>query len=277
MATYKNGIILRTKPIKRILTTIFISERYANCIKRFFKIEPAGIEIYYLESVRDFSKAQMIRFAKVFVPNLIPIIGVLFFSWGIFELAFTYFLETGVAFLVFFIDRFFVAKDTRYPFFFALIQLWFLLFPFIGIIWGWIILTFSLTQPDFEENKHMFVALEQHVIEFNFYWVLVGFFVFEVINYFMKNKGGRNDKTSSVWFNLKKFLMVHLFVILCTFIYSILPHNTLTGLIFIMSLKIVLDYVLENDKTMHKLDRILSKFATFGLNDDGTAIKDEDD
>ena len=216
------------------------------------------------------------KWGKIALINTIPLIGVLAFDWGIFELALTYLLETAVAFTVFFIDRCFIDKRSRYPFLFALIQLVFMLFPFCGLIFGWIVLTYFLTQPPFPRSDLMLESLATDFAQFDFYWVLLGFFVLEGINYAIKNRGGRKHKSSAVWFNLQKFFMVHLFVVFTGVIYSVLPHNFLTGLLFVIALKVLLDLLIGDERFIRKLNNLFNRFATLGLNEDGSVKKEED-
>ncbi|MEX1001438.1 MAG: DUF6498-containing protein [Crocinitomicaceae bacterium] len=216
----------------------------------------------------------MRRWLTIALVNLVPVIGVLFFDWEIFELALTYLLETAVIFLIFFIDRYFIDKRTRYPFIFACIQLFFLLFPFCGLVFAWVILTFSLTQPSFERSNLLFIALEEQFNAFNFFWVLLAMFLFKGLDYLLKNKSTRKHKSSALWYNLRRLLIIHLFVIVTGGIYGALPHNQVSGLFFIICLKIILDYLLENDRIMKRMDRALNKFATIGLNQDGSPRED---
>lgn len=216
------------------------------------------------------------RIAKIIAPNLIPFAGILFLGWGIFEVAFAYLLETGVAFMVFFIDKWFIDKRTRYPFLWALLQLTFMVFPFGGLIFGWTILIFKTINPPYESNTIMFRDLSGHFAEIDLYWVLIPFFIIEMVAYYVKNGRGRKHKSSSVWYNLKKFLLVHFFVIICAAIYGALPHNTITGLFLIVLFKVVLDYLIESELLMNKLDQLFSKFSTYGLNEDGSVRHEED-
>lgn len=220
------------------------------------------------------TRKKYLSIGKIVAANLIPIVGVIFLNWGIFELALTYLLETAVIFLVFFIDKYFIDKKSRYPFFFACIQLFFLMFPFGGLIFGWAILVFSSTEPAFAKSNHMIEAMTRRLYDFDFWWILLAFFLFEGINYVVKNIDNRNHKSSSVWFNLRKLLIVHLFVIISSTIYGALPHNMITGLFLIIAFKIILDYLLESEKFLNRFDGFLEKFSTAGLDKNGNAIKD---
>lgn len=220
---------------------------------------------------------QLQKFAKIIGFNLVPIIGLIFLDWGIFELAVTYLLETAVTFFIFSFDHFIINKKSRYPFIYGIIFMFFLMLPFLGLVYGWLILAYTMTHPDFATTQAMFSSLESFIRDFDIYWIIGTFLMIETIFYLLKNANGRKDKSSTIWHNLKRFLFIHLFVVSSAFIFSYVPHNNITALFFIIAFKIMLDYVLENEKTMDKIDRLLSKFATLGLNDDGTArLEDEE-
>src|SRR5687768_13254415 len=89
---------------------------------------------------------------KLLLVNLIPVIGVIFFEWELFETAITYILETICVFLVFDIDQYFIDKDTRIPLPFALLQFIFTIATFLALMAGSALMIFSIITPPMETS-----------------------------------------------------------------------------------------------------------------------------
>lgn len=217
-----------------------------------------SIEFLSWEWMEKLTQNKIIRISKIIVPNLIPVVGIIFLDWGMFEVALTYLLETFLVFLIFFFDRYFIAKRTRYPAPFALIQLFFLLLPFGGLMYMYALICFMLTE-EIPNPKKSFAYFERYMDDLQLWWVLAAMLIFEVINFIIKNQNGRQHKSSSIWYNLRKLLFVHLFVIGSSFILGFIHDDFIMPLIFVICFKIILDYAIEDEEFFFKAKETLSK------------------
>lgn len=203
----------------------------------------------------------VLRISKIVLINAFPIIGHFLFGWELFEVALTYIIETFVIFMIFFIYSYFIAKKTRYPIPFALIQLFFVIIPISGFMFLYILVAFTLTEPNLWGTKMKFNHLSDRLDDYHFIQVIICFFIIEGISFALRSK--KIKKITTIWYNIRKLLFVHLFLILFLIISAFIPPNLVIQVIFLVSFKILLDYVVENDQFVAKFSYRFSKSKIF--------------
>lgn len=194
-----------------------------------------------------------LRISKVVALNLIPLAGIILFQWKMFEVAMTYLLETFVAFFIMDFDKYFVDKKTRVGLFFGVIQLLFILPLLIGFIFGYGVILYLITTNDQSEQKYMVEHMTNELFSPTYFYILLALFVFETIHYVIKNKDGRSHKSSSVWFNVRKILIVHFFIMLSVVVFGLFNDGTVIPILFLILFKVVLDYAMEDEQFFTKV------------------------
>lgn len=209
-----------------------------------------------------------IKIAKIILINAFPVIGHFLFGWGLFEVALTYIIETFVIFMIFFIYSYFIAKKTRYPVPFAIIQLFFVIIPIGGFMSVYIFVAFALTEPMLWGNKMKFDHLSDRLDSYHLIEVIICFFIIEGISFALRSK--RVQKITTIWYNIRKLLFVHVFIILFLILSAFIPPNIILQIIFLVSFKIMLDYAVENENFMDTLYAQFKKSKRFNrhLDDD---------
>lgn len=198
---------------------------------------------------------RVIKIAKIILINAFPIIGHFLFDWGLFEVALTYIIETFVIFMIFFINSYFIVKETRYPIPFAMIQLFFVIIPIGGFAAVYTFVAFALTEPVLWNTKPKFDHLASRLDDYHLIEVICCFFIIEGISFALKAK--KNQKITTIWYNLRKLLFVHVFVILFLIASAFIPPNIVLQIVFLVSFKILLDYAVDNEQFM---DNLYAKF-----------------
>jgi len=211
-----------------------------------------------------------IKIAKIILINAFPIIGHFLFEWGLFEVALTYIIETFVIFMIFFINSYFIVKETRYPIPFALIQLFFVIIPIVGFAFVYILVAFGITEPELAATQKDFKELIKRLDQYHLYQVIFSLFIIEGVSFGLRAK--HQKKITTIWYNLKKLMFVHLFIITFLIIYGFLPNWIITQIIFLVSFKIMLDYAVENENFMDSMYERFKKSKRFNRH-----LDDEDD
>lgn len=148
---------------------------------------------------------------RLIIIQLIPVFGLLFFDWKLFDLAVLYILESMAIFFVFNLHQYFINKKTRYPFIFALIQLLFSLIFFSGFVYGYFVIIYVVTGET--EHGHFQNELYSRLMEMNFWTVLVVLIVFELISFYLKQARSETSAELNFLKVMKRLLYTHLFVI----------------------------------------------------------------
>lgn len=190
---------------------------------------------------------------KIVLINAIPGIGFFFFDWELFEFAVIYLTETFILFIVFFVDRYFIVKETRYPFVFALIQLFFVLFAFTVLIYAYITAAFYATNYSTSLRKGSAEAMLLQIDKMELQYIAIAILAFEIGNFIIKKNTKKDHKEKTIWFNLRKLLIIHVYLMIVLVISTIIPHNLIIMLAFIIIFKILLDYAVEDVEIMNKI------------------------
>lgn len=192
------------------------------------------------------------RIAAILLGNLIPIIGVLFFEWTMFEVAMTYLLETFIIFFIHEIDKTIFRKDTRLPFIFAFFQTSFLLPVTVGFLYVYSVLIFAITAEPYQRGEAFVKHLQREILHSNIEYLLIALILFESVVYIINNKDGRNHKTAKTWYVMRKILFVHLFIVGSVFLLAFIPLY-LVQIAFLIAFKIMLDFAIEDEQFFVKL------------------------
>jgi hypothetical protein len=200
------------------------------------------------------------RIIKIILFNAIPILGFAFLDWRLFEIAVAYILQTFVPFIIFFVDYHFFDKKNRYPFVFALIQLFFLLIPFIGMMFAYGIVIFTITDNNFSfvKSANTFERMLRRVDDMDLNYLLLVFFIVETIGYLIKRAADQHHKESKIWYNIRKILFVHVYIISFIALLLIFPDFLLFQVLFIVGFKILFDFAIEDETFLDEVKKFFT-------------------
>lgn len=198
-----------------------------------------------------------LRISKIVALNLIPIVGIFVLEWKMYEVAMTYLLQTFVAFFIYDFDKYFIDKETRVGIFFGTIQLLFLAPLLVGFMFCYSVILYLLTAPTSGKGDNMIDRMIYELDSSSYFYMLITLFVFEAIHYALNNRNGRKHKTSSLWFNIRKILLIHFFIIISVIIFGAFQNNTIMPILFLILFKVLLDYVIEDTKFLSKLHTLV--------------------
>lgn len=190
---------------------------------------------------------------KAVLINLIAIIGFFYFGWEIFEVAFIYILETFAIFFVFFVDRYFIVKETRYPFGFALVQLFFLVPTLGALLYSYTILVFMIAKIEDPNSKNIVKPLNEQLGNMNLPLLLGTIIIIEAVNFYVKKRVRKNEKPATIYWNLQRLLIIHMYVILSSFAFVLFPFPTIYKIIFIIGFKVMVDFAVNDELFFKKL------------------------
>ena len=199
-----------------------------------------------------------LRISKVVGLNLIPIVGIFLFNWEMFEVAMTYLLETFVAFIIMDFDKYFIDKKTRVGVFFGTLQLVFVLPVFVGFIFFYSVILYVITSNYNLGGDNMIDRLTRELLTPTYFYIIFALLIFESIHYAIKNKDGRNHKSSTIWFNIRKIFIVHFFILISVVFLGIFHGSSIVPILFLILFKVVLDYAMEDELFFTKLRHKLS-------------------
>jgi hypothetical protein len=193
-------------------------------------------------------KIALLRLALV---NLIPVIGVIFFEWELFEIGVSYVLETFAIYTVYEIDHFFIDKRTRLPFVFAFIQLVFALVTVAAFMFATIlIIYFILTPPDPHDfTKDLFRKLDR----INLIIPLSVLITIEFITYYIRKSKDVLHQENSTWRVIRRILYSHLYISGSLMFLFFFPQSLVLFIPFFIGLKIVLEYSTEDERVFKAL------------------------
>lgn len=97
-----------------------------------------------MATLNKIEKKQLLRMLLI---HLVPLFGILFLEWEIFDVAFVYILELCAGYLVYEIDTYFIDKKTRFPFIAAFFQFVITLMPLAGLLIAPSYILFVLFKP----------------------------------------------------------------------------------------------------------------------------------
>ena len=187
-----------------------------------------------------------ISLARLVVIQLIPIIGLIFFEWQLFDLTVVYLLESVAVFFVFNFHQYFIQKSTRYPFGFALIQLLFSLIFFSGLMFGFLVVLYVVTGE--AKFGHFQDHMYHRLMLMNFWWVLLMLMILEFTSFYLKISRSKILVVLNFASAMKRILFTYLFVIgsLVLLLLTLGNHIILYTLLVIM--KMIFEIAMEDPK-----------------------------
>ena len=180
-------------------------------------------------------------------------------EWSLFEIMILYLAETVAIMYVYFIERYFINKKTRYPFVFATIQLIFLTFFFGGLMFGYSIVLHGISNIGLPPLEKPIEATIEDLINMKWHFVLLLLFLLEVSSYVKKWMNLDDFEEISFKRTMRRFLFTHLFIFGALIICLILPFHILIVIFIIVGMKIILDYMVEDELFVNKILNQLKK------------------
>ena len=192
---------------------------------------------------------------RLILIQLIPIVGVIFFEWQLFEIGVTYILETMAIYVAYELDHYFIDKRTRFLFPMALIQFALTMVTFSGMMFGsamiiYIILTPPISNPSTNQFVNEFLyRLEEMEMGIAF----AGLLVIELITYYIRKAKDTAHIANSTWRVVRRILYSHLYIVACLVILSFFTQNLFVFIPFFIGLKIAFDYSAEDERIFKAL------------------------
>lgn len=205
-----------------------------------------------------------ITLLKIILINLIPVFGYLFFDWTLFEMAVVFFLETCAIYLSHEIYRYFILKTTRLPFVYGLIQLFFTLPVLGGLMFTYGILTYFLTANNSGKAGKPFDNYLDALSEIELLWILLFLLLIEGFSLFQKKRTQTHFKKASSLRVFRRMFYTHFYVIGSLVVLLIIPFGPIAGIIFLIGLKIVMDYFVEDEFAWAKFKKWIKSISPKG-------------
>ncbi len=195
-------------------------------------------------------KISLLRLALV---NLIPVIGVIFFEWELFEIGVTYVLETFAIYTVYEIDHFFIDKRTRLPFVFAFIQLVFALVTVAAIMLASVLIIYIMITPEVSTPQAFSNQFVLRLKNLNMLYPLITLLVVEFGTYYIRKSKDSAHIPNSTWRVIRRMLYSHLYISLSLMFLFFFPQSLVLFIPFFIGLKIVLEYSTEDERVFKAL------------------------
>lgn len=174
--------------------------------------------MFQLKWMLIFNSAQMsnsvkISIARIILIQLISVIGILVYDWALFEMVVVYLTESVVLYFVFNLNHYFIHPHTRYHPVFAFILLSFSVVLFSGLLLGYSIAAFYITQDVDENNREIIQAVFVPKMQsMNVPYIFMVLLVLELIIYYIRIAKDRKNIENSFWTVMNRLLFSHLFI-----------------------------------------------------------------
>jgi len=205
--------------------------------------------------------SQKIILIKLIAVQIIALIGFIFYDWALFEVSVVYLAESAVIYFVFNFDHYFIHPKTRYPIPFALIQMMFSLVFFSGMMFGYAVAVFFITNEAGENagkliNNLMLPKLQNMNLEYTIFVLLV----VETVTYIIrKKKDKRAHLSNSFWRVMTRLLYLHLFIVSGLFVLVVFAQNHYVTVPIFIILKMILDFATEDKRIWNTIRHHLMK------------------
>lgn len=205
--------------------------------------------------------SQKITLAKLVVVQIIALIGFIFYDWALFEVSVVYLAESAVIYFVFNFDHYFVHPKTRYPVPFALIQMIFSFIFFAGIMFGYAVAVFFITNEAGDGAGKLIGNLMVPKLEsMNLEYTIFALLVVETITYIIRrNKDKRAHLNNSFWRVMTRILYLHMFIVAGLFVLVICAQNHYVTVPIFIVLKMILDFATEDKRIWNTIRHRLMK------------------
>jgi len=192
--------------------------------------------------------ALKISIARLIIVQLIPIIGLIFFDWTLFDLSVLYLLESMAMFFVFNFHQYFVQEKTRYPFGFALIQLLFSLVFFSGLIFAFLVVLYVATG----ESKfgHFQDHMYHRLMLMNFWYVLLFMIILEFITFYLKISKSSTMVNLNFFRVIKRIFFSYAFVVGSLVLMMLTMGNTVILFSSLVLMKIAFEISMEDPRIL---------------------------
>lgn len=200
------------------------------------------------------NESTRISLIRLGLAQVIPIVGLLFFEWRLFDLAVLYILESVAVFFVFNFYQYFIRKETRYPIPFAIIQLLFALIFFSGVSYAYLVITYLITGES--AHGHFADHMHERLLEMHFWSILLVILIFEFIGFFQKLRISKSTAHLNFIRVMKRQLFSYLFIIGGLFLFTITAGNHYIMYAAFMLVKLAFEISMEDQKVKNELRRI---------------------
>lgn len=191
--------------------------------------------------------------ARLILVQLVPIVGVVFFDWDLFEIMMIYLVETLCIYIVFNFDHYFLQPKTRYPAPFAILQLGLSLLPFGGILLANALVVFYVLYETDDVNVHVSDLFARRLETLNLAVPFITLFILELVSYFVKKKLDKNHVNNGQWRVYRRILYTTLFIAIGSIILSFFPHNLFIMVPFFIGLKMMMEFSTEDKRIWNNL------------------------
>jgi len=192
-----------------------------------------------------------VTISKIILINLIPLLGYLFFDWTLFEMAVVFLLETCAIYIVHEVDRYFINKETRFPFIFALIQFAFGLPVLASFTFVYSLICYTFTGDHGTSNK-FYDDFINALSEIDYFWIMPILLIIEGLSVINKKLNNPNHQNISYKRMLRRMFYTHFYVIGSLFFVVLIPFGIVTKFLFVICFKVAMDYFVEDSRAWAK-------------------------
>lgn len=189
------------------------------------------------------TKNNSLLLIKICLINLIPVFGILFLEWQIFEIAFSFLLDTMVLFVFSYFDHYIINKTKKESTLLTVMQFInnFLLLTVITLI----LIGFInyITEIKSGTGIEIIDKVAENLLDFQYVLILPSIIFFNGI-YFWLTKN-TEEKDTTIWKVLERIFYLYMFITIAGIIFGILPYMSGLGLSLFIIAKIFIDYFLN--------------------------------
>ena len=157
-------------------------------------------------------KKSLLSYAEIVLGNMIPVIGIIFFQWSLFEISVIFLAQSCAKFLVFFVDNNFVRKSTRFPAETAIGQIIIFIPFFGGLVFGYILVLYAITGT--AEQGRLEDTLFPLLIQMQVIPLLIYFLSLEFVVFYSKIKNQLKHPDDNFYRVVINFFQLHILVVI---------------------------------------------------------------
>lgn len=155
-------------------------------------------------------KISLIRFLLI---QLVSIVGIFLYDWALFEMVVVYLTESVALYFVFSFNHYVIHKQTRYGFLFGGIILAFSVVLFSGLLLGYSIAAFYITQDVSEYDRNVLNQVFVPKIDsMHLPYVFGILFVLELVFYYIRISKNKKSIEDSYWRAMGRLLFSHILI-----------------------------------------------------------------
>jgi len=207
-----------------------------------------------------------ITILKLILVNTITVVGLLFFDWEIFEVVVIYILESLAIYVVFNVRYFFLEPKTNYPFPLALMQLAISLVPFVAILYAQVAIIYGILAPRSSDFALSFKFAAERVEDMELLIPLFSLICIEALTVFMQRRN-QLKQTNQFFISYSRvfirILFSTLYLIPASFIVLLFNHNFIVSVIFMIGLRFIMEYSIEDERVLIYLNHQRRRFIKY--------------